>query len=118
MRTLANWPKVLLGVAIVACFLWAVEWPAYPPVLGFWGQPQVNGVLVTRVAPGGGAEAAGVRAGDVVYTVNGYAVQTGRQVRAALRDKTPGETVAVEFMRDGRFYQTDVKLRARGELPE
>jgi S1-C subfamily serine protease len=112
MRTSDVAPKWLL-VVVVLCVLLATEWPPYPPVLGLWGRSDADGVFVTDVVSGGGAEAADLRPGDVVCTVNGYAVRSGRQVRDALRDKKPGETVAVEFVRDGQLHKVKVLLQAR-----
>ena len=113
MRAVDVAPKWFLAAAIVACILFATEWPSYPPVLGLWGRPDANGVLVTDVVPGGGAEAAGLRVGDVVCSASGWRVRSGRQVRDALHDKKPGETVTVEFVRDGRLHRTEVRLQAR-----
>jgi membrane protease YdiL (CAAX protease family) len=90
---------------------------AAEPTLGLHGTPRENGLIITKVTPGSGAEAAGIRSGDVLYSVNGWGVQNAPHVRAAVRDKKPGETVTVEFIRDDQVYRTEVLLRARRELP-
>jgi membrane protease YdiL (CAAX protease family) len=90
---------------------------ASEPSLGLHGDARENGLFVTKVTPGSGAEAAGIRPGDVLYCVNGWGVQNAQHVRAAVHDKKPGETVTVEFIRDGQVHQTEVLLHARRELP-
>ena len=45
-----------------------------------------GGVVVTDVVPGSGAAAKGVRAGDVILTVNGEEVSSAEEVLGVLRD--------------------------------
>jgi predicted metalloprotease with PDZ domain len=69
--------------------------------LGFTpGRASGQGVIVSEVESGSAAEAAGLRAGDVIVQRNGQDVPRGR--RAWLRDVRPGETMSLQIMRDGQ----------------
>jgi S1-C subfamily serine protease len=77
-----------------------------------------EGVEVVGVSPGGPAERAGLRAGDVIVAVNGQALKkTGERPPAAqlvayLRTVEPGQAVKVDYLRDGKRQSADVKSSA------
>ena len=51
-----------------------------------------------------------------IRSVNGWGVRVHQDITTAIRDKKAGETVTVEFVRDGQVHRTEVPLRARREL--
>ncbi|MGF1594998.1 MAG: S1C family serine protease [Kiloniellaceae bacterium] len=59
------------------------------------------GVRVRGVQPGGAAEAAGVRAGDLLTAVDGRRVTKVAEAIAAIQLKRPGEAVKLSLLRDG-----------------
>lgn len=67
-----------------------------------------GGVEVVSVSPGGAAERAGLKAGDVLTEINGKALKgTGddtarEQLLAAMRKVEPGDTVALSYRRDNK----------------
>lgn len=75
---------------------------------------QGDGVPVLSVSPGGPADTAGIRAGDVLVSVGGKALQpaNGRSSQAVLLDfmqgVDAGETVPVEYRRDGKTARVDI----------
>lgn len=77
-----------------------------------------GGLLLSGVTPGGGAEAAGMRAGDEITSVNDVDLTATDSAMAALReamaDVAPGEAVSVGFQRDGAFQLADVTTQAKG----
>lgn len=78
------------------------------------GIETVRGVLVNSVDPGGPAERAGVRAGDIITAVNGVRVNDANSLRNHIAETTPGTEITITVLRDGREQQ----LRARlTELP-
>ncbi len=71
------------------------------------------GARVKDVSPGGAAEAAGVRVGDVIVAVNGTTVKDGaREVATMLRQVEPESTVQLRVMRDGKPKEVKVTARA------
>ncbi|MBA4179855.1 MAG: hypothetical protein C0506_04630 [Anaerolinea sp.] len=77
------------------------------------GIPETTtGVLIGArgVASGGPAEKAGIRAGDVVSKIGSYAIKNEADLAVAMIRQAPGETVAVEFYRDGKKQTVQVTL--------
>lgn len=67
------------------------------------------GVEITRVLPGGPADRAGIKAGDVVVKYDGRAVDQ-RRVRNLIGFTRPGTRVLVDVLRDGASRQIPVTI--------
>nr|WP_055506714.1 trypsin-like peptidase domain-containing protein [Nonomuraea pusilla] len=81
-------------------------------IIGSDGRP--SGVGVARVLKGGGAEKAGIRAGDVIVSVNGTQTPTMAALAETLAQLKPGEQVKIEVRHaDGSTSTVAVTL---GEL--
>jgi putative serine protease PepD len=59
--------------------------------------PQRAGALIREVVPGGAAEQAGMRAGDVVLRFGDQRISTGTDLQAAVGSRAPGEVVDVQL---------------------
>lgn len=76
--------------------------------LGGPGAGDEDGVRVEGVTPGGPADAAGLRSGDLLLSLNGNPLRTDgkappqRELLRLMREVEPGEQVSVEYLRDGR----------------
>ena len=68
-----------------------------------------EGALVTEVSPGGIAQVAGLRAGDVIYRVGGVDVEDNIEATARLSLLGESADTVVNFLRGGRPYL--VRLR-------
>jgi serine protease Do len=96
-------------------------WPAFPQQrrLGITGVTLTDqlasyfkvkeGVLVSSVTPDSPAEKAGLRAGDVITSVNGRSVDDLRGLTERLRDAKPADDVELRITRDGK--ETTLKAR-------
>ena len=79
-----------------------------------------GGLVLAGVTPEGGAEEAGLRAGDRIVRVNGAPMNDdGRSkplhlMAEAMSSVKAGDTVAVEFVRDGQTLHAEVKTHERG----
>jgi len=69
------------------------------------------GVLVEHVPPGGPAEAAGLRAGDVIAAVRGRVVRTPADVRALVAEAEVGKPLPLTVLREGRAMGLSVIIR-------
>jgi Do/DeqQ family serine protease len=66
------------------------------------GIKETSGVVVARVLPGGGADKAGLKAGDVIIAFNGAAVSDPNVFRNLVASTAPGTQVDLTVVRDGR----------------
>jgi membrane-associated protease RseP (regulator of RpoE activity) len=72
------------------------------------GAPRDEGVDVAGVSPGGPAEQAGIRAGDVLVAVDGQVLKRSgernpnQQLVEFMRGVEPGRAVKVDYLRDGK----------------
>jgi len=69
------------------------------------------GVLVEQVLPGGPAEAAGIRAGDVIAAIRGRQVRTPAEVRALVAEAEVGKPLELTLLRDRRELRVAVVIR-------
>ncbi len=66
-----------------------------------FGAPEDAGILVSQVAEGSPAEAAGIRIGDVVYEVAGGRVTSARDLSRRLTEAGVDNSVEIVVARDG-----------------
>lgn len=64
--------------------------------------PSTHGALVASVDDGGPAAKAGFKQGDVITQFNGKAVTDSVQLRNEVAATTPGKTVPIEILRNGK----------------
>ena len=69
-----------------------------------------RGLLVTHVEPSTPAAEAGLRAGDVITTIDGAALESFRQLGRHLRSVDPGTAVTLDIVRDGAPMSISVTL--------
>ncbi len=80
---------------------------------------EAAGAEILRVTPDSPADEAGLEAGDIITSVNGQNLaRTGRRGREpgsklieVIREREAGDTVRVEYLRDGQTRTTSVVLR-------
>jgi S1-C subfamily serine protease len=72
-----------------------------------------DGAEVDTVVPGGPADSANLRSGDVITKVAGQQVKTPEDVAGAIANKRPGDKVQVEVERNGLTEQVTAKLGKR-----
>ncbi|MDD5121927.1 MAG: trypsin-like peptidase domain-containing protein [Dehalococcoidales bacterium] len=93
------------------------------PVLGIWGMVTVNpavasffeldtdqGVLIQGVTPDTGAEAGGLRAGDIITAIDGQPTTSVETLVWAIRSREIGQSVEITYHREGNEYKTLVTL--------
>ena len=70
------------------------------------------GVLLAGVRPGGPAEAAGLRRGDILVKLGPHAIRTVEDFMYALAASKPGETATAIVVRDGKQVPVPVTFQA------
>jgi serine protease Do len=84
-----------------------------PALAQAMGLQNDDGVLVASVEPGGPAERAGVRTGDVVTRFNGQPVEGGRALSRAVAAARPGSQAQMTVVRDGGTQELTVSIGQR-----
>jgi aminopeptidase N len=74
---------------------------------------QGEGVRVSSVQPGSGAENAGLKSGDRLLVLGGVKISNLRALADALKDLKPGQTVDIEFARDAAILSATLLLGER-----
>ncbi|TSJ44544.1 Do family serine endopeptidase [Mucilaginibacter corticis] len=73
---------------------------------------KTNGLYVRSVVAGGGAEAAGVKTGDVITKVEGVTVYESSDLQERVGRLQPGDKINITVMRDGAEKNFAVTLKA------
>lgn len=81
------------------------------------GLDRPHGVLVTSVEPNSPASKAGIAVGDLINSVNGFAVNDMAGLRYRITTQKAGATVPVEFLRKGQIIRANLALSAPPEIP-
>lgn len=78
------------------------------------GLSDQSGAMVSRVAPDGPAEDAGVQAGDIILSFDGQAITKWSDLPRVVGNTKPGERVEMEVWRKGKPVTLMMKV---GEMP-
>jgi serine protease Do len=79
-----------------------------------FGMKKTQGALVTMVEPGGPADRAGIRVGDVILAVGEREVAQSADLPAIVGETAPGKTIALRIWRNGAPRELRVTV---GEAP-
>jgi serine protease Do len=75
-----------------------------------------NGVLVQEVQPGGPADKAGLKPGDIITAIDGRAIKDGNDLVDEIASRRPGSTARLGYMRDGKPGDTTVTIGDREKV--
>jgi len=76
-------------------------------------RPGGDGLRLSSVMSGTGAERAGLREGDVIVRFAGTAVDGLEELRTLIRERKPGDTIPVLYLRNGEAHSTSATLGPR-----
>ncbi len=77
-----------------------------------------HGVVLGDVQPGGPADAAGLRIGDIILSMGGKAMENGRQLGVNIYQHAPGDIIEMEIEREGKRSTEYLSVREREGEPE
>ena len=69
-----------------------------------------NGVIISSVAAGLPADKAGLKAGDIITSIDGRPVKDGDDLVNQITARKPGSTVRIGYIRDGQQHTTTVSV--------
>jgi serine protease Do len=75
-----------------------------------------NGVLVQQVQPNGPADKAGIKALDIITTVDGRSIKDGDDLVNEIASRRPGSTIRLGYIRDGKPMDTTVTIGDRDKV--
>jgi serine protease Do len=76
------------------------------------GLPSSKGALVAELVPGGSADRAGIKAGDVIVAVNGTSINHAEELPRKVARNAPGSQIQVTVLRSGKPVDVTAKLDA------
>ena len=75
-----------------------------------------NGVLVNKIHPGGPAEKAGLKPGDIITAIDGHSIKDGDDLVSEIASRRPGSTIRLGYLRDGKQADTTVTIGDRDKV--
>jgi serine protease Do len=82
-----------------------------------FGLKEAKGVLIRQVVAGQPADQGGIRANDVVVSVDGTAVEGPRDLQRIISSTPVGQSVKISLMREGKEQQVAVTVGAYQAAP-
>jgi serine protease Do len=86
-----------------------------PAIARAIGLKAPQGALVGDVTPGGPAEKAGLKSGDVILEINGTPIQESNQLRMNVSMMQPDQSVKLKIFRNGQSSEMSARI---AEMPE
>jgi len=75
-----------------------------------------NGVLVQMVQPGQPADKAGIKARDIIVSIDGRPIKDGNDLVADIAGRRPGSSARIGYLRDGKQFDTTVVIGDRDKV--
>ncbi len=75
---------------------------------------EIKGVYIDELSKGGAAEKAGLKASDVIVSINGIDVNSGPAVQEQISKYRPNDKIKVGIIRDGKQKEFSVVLESKG----
>jgi serine protease Do len=108
--------QLIASGSVVRGYIGANIQTVTPEIADSLGIPKDKGALVAQLTPGGPAEKAGLKPGDLVQKVNGHDVTSAADLTRQVGLARPGETIHLVVRRDGS--ERDVDIRSGQRPPE
>lgn len=73
-----------------------------------------DGIVLSRVLPGGPADRAGIKVGDTILAIENHYLFTAEELANEIRHYRPGAKVSIRYRRYSTIYATDVVVGTAG----
>lgn len=80
------------------------------------GLNRITGLYVNNVLDGGGADAAGLKEGDILTKVGGKNINYSSDLQESIGRLRPGDKVQLSYMRDGKERNANVTLKGEASI--
>lgn len=87
-----------------------------PEIAENLGLPNARGALVSQVVEGSSAARAGIKAGDVITSVNGQPVANATELRNTIGVSRVGDKLDLEYVREGKSRTTTAVIGDRDSV--
>jgi S1-C subfamily serine protease len=87
--------------------------PGYEPMIGIQGDEKDGQAIISKVNPGGPAERAGLKVGDIVLSFDGESIKSFNQLKEAVHGCLPGDQISIEIAREGRVLSRTMVVGLR-----
>lgn len=75
-----------------------------------------NGVLISSVQPGFPADKAGLKAGDIIVTIDGRPIKDGDALINNISERKPGSTIELGYIRNGQKHTATLTVADRTKM--
>ena len=75
-----------------------------------FGMKKPEGALISRIIPGGPAEQAGLKSGDIILSYNGQELGSSAALPPMVGNSDPGEKAQLKLMRDGKQIEVPIEV--------
>jgi serine protease Do len=75
-----------------------------------------SGVLISHVQPGGPGDKAGLKAGDIIVTIDGRQIKDGDDLVTDIAVRKPGSTAKLGYLRNGASETATVSIGDRSKV--
>ena len=86
-----------------------------PELADYYGLKAEKGVLVTQVFEGDPADKAGIKVNDIILSVDGKEVSTGRELSSMIANTPVGHQTKIDLIRDDKKKTISVTLAKRDD---
>src|SRR5882724_5923640 len=80
----------------------------------FFNVKKAEGALVSQIEPNSPGAKAGLKTGDVITGIDGQPVSDSGELQVVVGQKSPGTTINLDVVRDGKSLKVPVTLEAMG----
>lgn len=84
-----------------------------PDVAQLYGLGVDSGAAIAQIVEGGPADQAGLETGDIVVAIDGDPIASMNDLAAAVQASAPGDSLTLEFIRQGESHTIEVELDER-----
>jgi len=75
-----------------------------------------NGVIVQKIQPGGPAEKAGLKPGDIITSIDGRSINDGDDMVNEIASRRPGSSIRLGYLREGKQAEATVTIGDRDKV--